>query len=49
MENLFDYLDFPVKRIASKNSIIPMSPLLEKAVIPNVESVVKEIEELLIL
>jgi len=49
MENFFDYLDFPVKRIAAKNTIIPMSPLLEKAVIPGVESVVKEIEDLLIL
>ncbi|MCL5770922.1 MAG: alpha-ketoacid dehydrogenase subunit beta [Actinobacteria bacterium] len=49
MENLFDYLDFPVKRIASRNSIIPMSPLLEKEVIPNKESVVKQIEDLLIL
>ena len=49
MENLFDYLDFPVKRIAARNSIIPMSPLLEKAVLPNKESVVKEIEDLLIL
>jgi pyruvate dehydrogenase E1 component beta subunit len=49
MENFFDYLDFPVKRIASKNSIIPMSPLLERAVIPNKESVVKEIEDLLII
>ncbi|MHB1347443.1 MAG: alpha-ketoacid dehydrogenase subunit beta, partial [Candidatus Humimicrobiaceae bacterium] len=44
MENFFDYLDFPVKRIASKNSIIPMSPLLEKAVIPDTDSVVNEIE-----
>jgi pyruvate dehydrogenase E1 component beta subunit len=49
MENLFDYLDFPLKRIAAKNSIVPMSPLLEKAVLPNKESVIKEIEDLLIL
>jgi len=49
MENYFDYLDFPVKRIASKNSFIPMSPNLEKAVIPNKESIIREIEELLIL
>ncbi|MEI7616941.1 MAG: alpha-ketoacid dehydrogenase subunit beta, partial [Actinomycetota bacterium] len=49
MENFFDYLDFPVKRIASKNSFIPMSPNLEKAVIPNKESIIREIEELLIL
>ena len=49
MENFFDYLDFPVRRIASKNSIIPMSPLLEKAVIPDAEKAVKEIKELLML
>ena len=49
MENFFDYLDFPVKRIASKNSFIPMSPHLEKAVIPNKESIIKAIEDLLIL
>jgi len=49
MENYFDYLDFPVKRIAAKNSIIPMSPLLEKAVLPDVQTAVKEIEDLMIL
>jgi len=49
MENFFDYLDFPVRRIASKNSFIPMSPNLEKTVIPNKESVIREIEDLLIL
>ncbi len=46
-ENLFDYLDYPVKRIAAKNSIIPMSPLLEKAVLPNKESIIAEIEKYL--
>ena len=47
MENLFDYLDYPVKRIAAKNTIIPMSPLLEKAVLPNKESIIAEIEKYL--
>ena len=46
-ENSFDYLDCPVKRIASKNTAIPMSPSLEKAVIPNKESVITEIKNLL--
>jgi len=49
VENLFDYLDFPIKRIAAKNSIIPMSPLLEKAVLPNRDNVVAQIEEFLFL
>ena len=49
MENFFDYLDFPVRRIASKNSFIPMSPHLEKSVIPNKESIIRAIEDLLIL
>jgi acetoin:2,6-dichlorophenolindophenol oxidoreductase subunit beta len=47
MENLFDYLDYPVKRIAAKNSIIPMSPLLEKEVLPNRESIIAGIEKYL--
>ncbi len=46
-EKLFDYLDYPVKRIAAKNSIIPMSPLLEEAVLPNKESIISEIEKYL--
>lgn len=46
-ENFFDYLDYPIKRIASKNMPVPMSPLLEKAMIPNKESVIDEIKEYL--
>jgi acetoin:2,6-dichlorophenolindophenol oxidoreductase subunit beta len=42
-EKFFDFLDFPVKRIASKNMFIPMSPLLEESVIPNRDSIIKEI------
>ena len=42
-ENVIEYLDFPVKRIASKNTIIPLSTPLEKAVIPNKEKFIQEI------
>jgi len=48
-ENCFDCLDYPVKRIASKNTAIPMSPSLENAVIPNKESVILEIKKFLSL
>ena len=46
-EKFFDYLDYPIKRIASKNMPVPMSPLLEKAMIPNKDSVLDEIKEYL--
>ena len=42
-EEYSDYLDYPIKRIGSKNCPIPMTPNLEKAIIPNKDSVVKEI------
>jgi acetoin:2,6-dichlorophenolindophenol oxidoreductase subunit beta len=46
-ENCFDYLDYPIKRIASKNMPVPMSGPFEKEVIPNIESVEKEILDFL--
>ena len=46
-EKFIDYLDHPIKRIASKNMPIPMSPLLEDSVIPNKESVSKSITDFL--
>ena len=46
-ENCFDYLDYPIKRIASKNIPVPMNGPMEKEVIPNVESVEKEILDFL--
>lgn len=42
-EAYFDELDFPVTRIASRNIPIPMSPLMEKSVIPNKERIIREI------
>ncbi len=46
-EKFFDFLDYPVKRIASKNTPIPMTPSLEKEVIPTPERVVEEIRDFL--
>lgn len=42
-ESCFDYLDYPIKRIGSENMPIPMSGPLEEEVIPNTESVPREI------
>jgi pyruvate dehydrogenase E1 component beta subunit len=42
-EEYSDYLDYPIKRIGSKNSPIPMTPNLEKVIIPNKDSVISEI------
>jgi pyruvate dehydrogenase E1 component beta subunit len=39
----FDYLDAPVKRIASKNYLIPLNPVMLKGIVPDKESVTKEI------
>jgi pyruvate dehydrogenase E1 component beta subunit len=40
---LFDYLDAPVLRVASKDVPIPFSPPLEKFVLPGVEDIVKAV------
>ncbi len=45
-DELFESLDGPVKRIASADVPIPFSPPLEKAVLPQVEDVVREVREL---
>lgn len=47
MENAFDYLDAPVKRIAAFDTPIPYAEPLYRAVIPNADRIVKEIKEIL--
>lgn len=42
---LFDYLDAPVLRVATKDVPIPFSPPLEKFVLPSVEDIVKAIRQ----
>ena len=44
-DELFDYLDAPVKRVAAKDVPIPFSPLLEDFVLPKVADVVKATRE----
>jgi len=46
-EKYMDYLDCPIKRIASRNVPIPMPASLKDEVIPDKDRVVKEIREML--
>ncbi|HZS09068.1 MAG TPA: thiamine pyrophosphate-dependent enzyme [Blastocatellia bacterium] len=38
-QNLFEYLDAPVMRVGSKDTPVPFSRILEKAILPQVEDV----------
>lgn len=46
-EEAFDSLDAPVTRIAALDSPVPFSPPLEKAFLPQVEDVVREVRRLI--
>jgi pyruvate/2-oxoglutarate/acetoin dehydrogenase E1 component len=46
-EGGFDYLDAPIKRVASLNTPIPFSPPLEDYVIPNEKRITKAVKEIL--
>ena len=48
-EKCFDFLDSPVKRIASKNYFIPVTPVMAEQILPGVDSVVTEIKNMLLL
>lgn len=45
-EEAFDYLDAPVRRLASKDVPIPMAPILENFVIPQRKDIKKAVKEL---
>jgi len=45
-EEAFDLLDAPIRRVATPNTPIPFSPILENAVIPSVERIVKTVREI---
>jgi 2-oxoisovalerate dehydrogenase E1 component beta subunit len=45
-DELFESLDAPVKRVATLDTPIPFSPVLEKAVLPQVEDVVAAVRDL---
>ncbi len=46
-DELFDYLDAPVKRVAGSNVVIPFSPALEDKIIPQTGNIVATVRELL--
>jgi pyruvate dehydrogenase E1 component beta subunit len=46
MEDLFDYLDAPVKRVAGLNVVIPFSPTLEDHVFPHVPDIIAGVKEI---
>jgi len=47
MENAFDYLDAPIKRVTGLDTPIPYASHLESAVIPNPDWIVKGVRELI--
>ena len=47
MEQAFDYLDAPVKRIAAANTPVAFAPDLENFVVPNAEQVYEQIKAML--
>jgi len=47
MENAFDYLDAPIKRVGAVDVPVPKSPVLEKYVIPTKENIVQAVHEVL--
>jgi pyruvate dehydrogenase E1 component beta subunit len=48
-ESCFDYLDSPIKRIGSKNYLIPLTPTMAKSIVPDSELVQNEIKSILSL
>ncbi len=45
-EEAFEDLDAPVMRVTAPDTPVPFSPALEKAFLPQVEDVVKSLQEL---
>jgi pyruvate/2-oxoglutarate/acetoin dehydrogenase E1 component len=47
VDNAFEYLDAPIRTVAAGNTIIPFSPPLEDAMLPNEEKIVAAAKEIL--
>lgn len=47
MENYFDYLDAPIKRVAAVNIPIPCTPVLENLAIPAEDEIIKAVNSIL--
>ncbi len=46
-EEAIDYLDAPVKRVAEPDTPIPFSPPLEKFVIPDENTIIRAVKEVI--
>ena len=47
MEQGFDFLEGPVRRVATLDTPIPFSPVLEKAALPSPEKVIAAVKEMI--
>ena len=47
MEQVFDYLDAPLRRVAVKDVSIPCSRTLGQVVIPDTQDIIKAVKEIL--
>ena len=45
VEDAFDYLDAPVKRVCSLDTPVPFSPVLERAFLPDAVKIVNAVKE----
>ena len=45
MDTSFDYLDAPIKTVAAGNTVIPFSPPLEDAMLPDEEKIIAAVKE----
>jgi 2-oxoisovalerate dehydrogenase E1 component len=43
-DELFEYLDGPVKRVAAMDTFVAYNPTLEEVILPQVEEIADEIE-----
>ena len=48
IEEAFDYLDAPIRRVAAPDCPVPVSPPLEKMTVPSVESIVSVVKEMIL-
>jgi pyruvate/2-oxoglutarate/acetoin dehydrogenase E1 component len=46
MEEAMDYLDAPVKRIAAANTPVAFAPVLENFIIPDPDTIYREIKSM---
>ena len=46
MDSSFDYLDAPIKTVAAGNTVIPFSPPLEDAMLPDEENIIAAVKEI---